>query len=890
MLKVKNLNKYYFKGSKNELHVINNTSLELPKTGLITFLGHSGSGKTTLLNVLGGLDSASGSICYDDLNVKNYNMRVIDKYRLENIGYVFQNYNLLQDETVYDNLRLALEIFGITDQEEVDKRIEFALKAIGMYKYRKKMAYALSGGQQQRVSIARALVKKAKIIIADEPTGNLDSENTVEVMNILKKISKTSLVLLVTHDQSIANFYSDRIYQLKDGSVINSYDVDESGKLNVKFDNNIYLKDLNYKEDNNELGNIKIYFDEDCKLDLSIIIKDGTVYIDGPSNLKLLSSTNINVKDEHYKDISKDEIDFNYDNSWFKNGKKIGFFKELYLNLKDGFKKFKNAHRKMKFFYFSLGFIGFLLATSFIIFTNSKTVDTSDFYFNKNYNTIVNEDFTLTENEVLEDVYNDGNINHVFEPVDVSIKYMKNITFAETNVYMSEYKLAPIYDKTIKLYSGNMPLEDNEILVPYQYAVDLVKNGNKILKFNDIIGQTINVMTGVRSEDMKIVGITRDNQGFMYVKENVFLSYSFSKSEALLSTTYRYHKYEKDQKGNKLYEIVIGRDLKDTGRLEVLANYDDLYDPTALSYNQSTDSYGIITKTGLDEYGNLYKESLYIVGYYKYNYEIKGTSYITNKFYEFTWYEKDLTKGIAAFKNDEYVIVEGKDIENDNEVIVPYLSKYKIGEKVFGKVIVGRYTGSTMSMTNKCLSKVDIAYIFYYNNNTLFVSDNLYNVNKYLNGEGLRALNMYDHQYELKLRLESDSLTIFTILFVVLLITSVVFIYFIMRSKMISNIYTIGIYRAIGATRWTLIKRFMAEAFVLALMTCFIGYVIAAGLIGFAITFLNEVFNVSILSIDWLFVIIGSGVMFILIVFFGILPIIMLLRKTPTMICAKYDI
>jgi putative ABC transport system permease protein len=149
---------------------------------------------------------------------------------------------------------------------------------------------------------------------------------------------------------------------------------------------------------------------------------------------------------------------------------------------------------------------------------------------------------------------------------------------------------------------------------------------------------------------------------------------------------------------------------------------------------------------------------------------------------------------------------------------------------------------------------------------------------------------MYDHQYELKLRLESDSLTIFTILFVVLLITSVVFIYFIMRSKMISNIYTIGIYRAIGATRWTLIKRFMAEAFVLALMTCFIGYVIAAGLIGFAITFLNEVFNVSILSIDWLFVIIGSGVMFVLIVFFGILPIIMLLRKTPTMICAKYDI
>ena len=193
MINVKNLNKYYFKGSKNELHVIDNTSLQLPNNGLITFLGHSGSGKTTLLNVLGGLDSAEGLIEYDDLTINNYNMRKADIYRLENIGYVFQNYNLLQDETVYDNLRYALEVFGITDEEEVNKRIEYALKAIGLFKYRKKKAYALSGGQQQRVSIARALVKKSKIIIADEPTGNLDSENTIEVMNILKKISKTKI-------------------------------------------------------------------------------------------------------------------------------------------------------------------------------------------------------------------------------------------------------------------------------------------------------------------------------------------------------------------------------------------------------------------------------------------------------------------------------------------------------------------------------------------------------------------------------------------------------------------------------------------------------------------------------------------------------------------------
>ena len=167
MIKIENLNKYYNKGKGNEIHVINDVSLELPNTGLISFLGPSGSGKTTLLNVIGGLDKAKGNIQYDDLTMDKYSMHKIDKFRSKEIGYVFQNYNLLLEETVYSNLEIALEMIGIYDKEEQGKRIEYTLKAVGMYKYRKKRAYALSGGQQQRVSIALSLVKKTKIIIAD---------------------------------------------------------------------------------------------------------------------------------------------------------------------------------------------------------------------------------------------------------------------------------------------------------------------------------------------------------------------------------------------------------------------------------------------------------------------------------------------------------------------------------------------------------------------------------------------------------------------------------------------------------------------------------------------------------------------------------------------------
>ena len=221
MIKITNLNKYYNKGKSNEIHVINNTTLELPEKGFVAFLGKSGSGKTTLVNVIGGLDRYKGKIEYDNEELSNYPMKKFDKFRAEKIGYVFQNYNLLKNVTVYENLRLALEFINIVDKDEVNERIKYCLSAVGMYKYRHRLAGALSGGQQQRVSIARALVKNAKIIIADEPTGNLDTENSIEVMNILRSISNQILVLLVTHDEQFASFYSDRIIRIKDGVVEN---------------------------------------------------------------------------------------------------------------------------------------------------------------------------------------------------------------------------------------------------------------------------------------------------------------------------------------------------------------------------------------------------------------------------------------------------------------------------------------------------------------------------------------------------------------------------------------------------------------------------------------------------------------------------------------------
>ncbi len=256
MIEVNNLRKNY-----GALEVINDTTLRLPEKGLVAFLGESGSGKTTLLNVIGGLDSyKSGSISYDDIKFDKYKMDEIDSYRRNHFGYIFQNYNILEDKTVTENLLIALHIIGIYDKDECNKRIKNALEAVGLYKFRKKLAGALSGGQMQRVSIARALIKHNDVIIADEPTGNLDSESTIQIIHILKKLSLSSLIILVTHDIELANTYADYIYHIKDGVLDEYKEVNNNDIL----ENEVLYSDESYDTSKETKFNLNLIKEEIC--------------------------------------------------------------------------------------------------------------------------------------------------------------------------------------------------------------------------------------------------------------------------------------------------------------------------------------------------------------------------------------------------------------------------------------------------------------------------------------------------------------------------------------------------------------------------------------------------------------------------------------------------
>ena len=223
MLQIKNISKQYKTGDLVQ-NALNDVSLNFRDNEFVSILGPSGSGKTTLLNIVGGLDRYdSGDLIINNVSTKNYKDRDWDSYRNHTIGFVFQSYNLIPHQTVLANVELALTIGGISKKERKRRALE-ALDQVGLKEQAHKRPNQMSGGQMQRVAIARALVNNPDILLADEPTGALDTETSIQVMDLLKKVAQDRLVIMVTHNPELAEEYSTRIVKLRDGKVIDDSD------------------------------------------------------------------------------------------------------------------------------------------------------------------------------------------------------------------------------------------------------------------------------------------------------------------------------------------------------------------------------------------------------------------------------------------------------------------------------------------------------------------------------------------------------------------------------------------------------------------------------------------------------------------------------------------
>ena len=216
MLQVKNIRKQYKTGELVQM-ALDDVSLTLRDNEFVAVLGPSGSGKTTLLNIIGGLDRYdSGNLIINNISTKKYKDRDWDSYRNHTIGFVFQSYNLIPHQSILSNVELALTISGISKSER-RRRAKEALTNVGLGDQLHKRPNQMSGGQMQRVAIARALVNDPDILLADEPTGALDSETSLQVMDLLREVAKDRLVVMVTHNSELAEEYANRIIKLRDG-------------------------------------------------------------------------------------------------------------------------------------------------------------------------------------------------------------------------------------------------------------------------------------------------------------------------------------------------------------------------------------------------------------------------------------------------------------------------------------------------------------------------------------------------------------------------------------------------------------------------------------------------------------------------------------------------
>ncbi len=545
MIKVEHLNKYFNRRRQNEYHVINDITIDFGDKGLVTIFGESGCGKTTLLNVIGLMDKFdSGTITIGDDTFKKYQPAKFDEIRNKRIGYIFQNYNLVATKSVYDNVALPLIIVGIKDKEEIDKKVMYALKVVGLDKFKKRNVTMLSGGQQQRVAIARAIAKNPDLIIADEPTGNLDSANTFEIMNIIKEISKERLVILVSHERSIAEHYSDRVIELKDGIVVKDYN-NVSSSYSFSDQRNIYLKDYELNTQVSDNSSLNIYDDKknDTKVDLDIVIRNGEIYIKPKSGSKVhlvdeLSETKfIDSSEKEFAESVKKNQNFSLDelgelssNSKVKKTGYINFFKAI----KNAFSGKNRFLKRLKF-----TFVAFILTTVIFTFNLASIVSKVKVDKKQFLNTSVNTVYVSLSNQ------ESKNQEYIDELVAraKSIEGFKEIRSVETtNAYLgirinSFYQAnRPINvsgylvdnDKySTKIINGRDISGDNEMVISKWVAEAILKDSFAkpygIVSFDDILGLDTAALTGEPgSAPVIIVGICDEESPVTKVSHNIY--------------------------------------------------------------------------------------------------------------------------------------------------------------------------------------------------------------------------------------------------------------------------------------------------------------------------------------------------------------------------------
>ena len=896
MIKIQKLDKYYNRQKPNELHVLDDLTYEFPERGMCAIFGPSGCGKTTLLNVIGGLDDpTSGEVCYDETELSADANRI----RNRDIGFIFQNYNLNRDETVFDNVADSLRLCGIEDDAVIEERVMAALDNVGMGKFRKRLPDTLSGGQQQRVAIARAIVKNPKVLLADEPTGNLDEANTILVMDILKKMSGEHLVILVTHETKLVDFYCDTVVDLSDGKIVGVRSNENTNGYVGRNRNDIYLGELTKSTCGDGNTSVKYYGDPlESPVELTIVNHGGRVFlrVDSGKVTILEPGSEVKLKEGVFEERSaEDSSDSKIDMSKLPaiEGEKYGRLFRLKDSIRQGFRaNFRNTagNKKRNALIACLFFFGVVL----VFFTawfgqdlrNITTIkdDISDriFLICGTEQDIADRILTMMSDPSAAVDYYDLDVNYGNNIGPNECAYYSNYATFETFGYysngydhpMSETVWSQALPITIagdgELLCGTRELKNEDDAVITTQVADRILATTPfqyIREYRDLIGLDMSAMIGDGSY-IRIAGVIRSDENSVYCSEEKIRkdmdAFPFIQCDdgyfnlgpgecAMISLNERRGKTE-------FPEYEIGESMVFNGLQLTLTETVDL----TLLDTSSKPGYARTDDDQTDPEELERVESL--------------RAELAKHF--------NLRFSYTASAGGRLFILNKSDYEATSKIIRPS-SKWMLG-----------VAGNTRDETALYASMYDENYVNYRIHSTdpdatpeylrAHFSD-VTNRRGLLSSEISSGVLTPTDRFNEEFKDMRGNVIRQLALVAVFLVFLGICMYLVMRSSVMNRTREIGIYRAIGAKKSNIVFRFAMETVVVLMLSAVIGFLIISVVITYFTSRAAFSGSDSFYYPLWMAVALFVFLMTVGIVC-GILPVIKLLRKTPAEILAKYDI
>lgn len=866
MIEIRGLNKYYNKGKSNQIHAVDDTTLTLPERGMIAFFGKSGCGKTTLLNIIGGLDRAQqGSVAVDGELISP----LANNARCQKIGYIFQNYNLSTQIDVYENVASSLRLCGVTDNAEIERRVIAALKCVEMDKYRKRYPLELSGGQQQRVAIARAIVKNPDVILADEPTGNLDEHNTVLVMDLLKEISREHLVLLVTHEQELVDLYCDEVIEIVDGRITQRYENHVTEGFDGKRSSDVYLGDMDKQDIDSDILSIECFGDIGAeKLKLRLISHGGVLYLSAPEGVRMKfadQSSELKIHEGKYEEKKREKrvvLDecLSAPVKYGKSGRIYGFKNSLKSSYRSSFGRKKKGRGVLIAALVSLAMITVLMVSLFgSVFYNEESIRRG---YNTNTVYVRAGSVTSAQLESLSGKYDNIHAAGMYYSSYYNSydEYKGTVVFGKGHFETISKELgievsSNVFPETAiagrKCILGKADgLVKGQAVISREVADSMLSTTvyENIDEYSDLIGLTGSMRIGWRSirsdldMEMEIVGVVEGDDMAIYMNSEEYARV------ILNSSVY--------SAGGFKTSAEQGKDGMKNGEIYILCEYVD----------ESTSAPAIGDTVMLR--GMSFKVAGYIDAY-------SGNDIILGK---------KSARGISIGAVDT---VEGVvDTVEDADIA------YESSLYVFGVVVTAE---DMISLVGSC---GETSEIFYYGMNMNSYSDTYYVIHAKDIDSISDALTSFAGSenvitptdiYEMQASSFESTKTGLTVALIVVVAVMCLCLYLIMRSSIMSEVKQIGIYRAIGVSRGNIIFRYFIETCLVFMCTVFVGYIIAT----FGISRITALMGQSIEGLMfypvWLAAVTLIG-LFIACTICGMIPVMKLLRRTPAEILSKYDI